>query len=134
MLYAAFVASLTAVLANSDAASKAYREKMDTLNQCVLLNSFIRLAYVFFMARSIVSHAAHTMRRLANRCRRYMKNSELPHELREKLRMYYRLCFPDRRAFDQEKIMSEVSPQPRSAPRSEVRSEAGSEVRSEVEA
>ena len=72
VLYAAFVASLTAVIAAAGASAREYQSKLDTVNQ-------------------------------------YMKNAALPRELRMKMRQYYALCYPNRRAFDEDRILSEIS-------------------------
>ena len=39
----------------------------------------------------------------------YMRHAQLPHQLRLKLRTYYQLRFPGHRAFDEDKILSELS-------------------------
>ena len=72
VLYAIFVAVLTAVVADLDTSARAYRSRLDMVNQ-------------------------------------YMHHSQLPRELRAKLRTYYHLVFPSKRSFDEESILAEVS-------------------------
>jgi CRP-like cAMP-binding protein len=72
VLYAVFVAVLTAVVADMDTSARAYRSRIEMVNH-------------------------------------YMQHSQLPRELRAKLRTYYQLCYPQRRAFDEDGILGEVS-------------------------
>ena len=72
VFYAIFVAVLTAVVADLDTSARAYRSRLDMVNQ-------------------------------------YMVHSQLPRELRAKLRTYYHLVFPSKRSFDEDSILTEVS-------------------------
>lgn len=72
VLYAIFVATVTAMLTDVDPSAREYRSKVDMMNQ-------------------------------------YMRHAQLPRYLRTKMRTYYQLRFPGHRAFDEERILSELS-------------------------
>jgi hyperpolarization activated cyclic nucleotide-gated potassium channel 2 len=71
-LYGFFVAALTAVLAEGDAAGQDYRRKLDKIQQ-------------------------------------YMRHTKMDAALRARIRAYYELCFPTKRAFDENEILSELT-------------------------
>lgn len=77
-LYGFFVAALTAVLAEGDAAGQEYRRKLDKIQQ-------------------------------------YMKHENMRATLRARIRAYYEVCFPTKRAFNEDEILGELTPPLREA-------------------
>ena len=73
VFYAVFTAVTTAVVADMDTSARAYRSRLDAINQ-------------------------------------YMIHSQLPRELRAKLRTYFELRFPGHRSFNEDGILNEISP------------------------